>query len=441
MSNCFRMRNELLVAVMASASAGMLQAQSLGAAVDGVCYEGNCTPTPLPIAGSELLELSFTYTLPNGDIYFISGPFSGSSDAIGTTLHENDVYQATYEGNVAGATLPSAADTLTIDLYESYATPTTSANYTSDQIGSFSANVAPNSSAAVCWNVTNCYSPVSPPGSFDMTGIFPNTSVDGAMNFDETYTLFFGAGSPVGSFIVIGETSPIQVDAPTITGIVDAASYTPKIAPGELASIFGTFLTDGSLQGASAIPLPQKLVDATVTVNGLAVPLLYASPSQINFQVPYEAPLGTAQVIVTTQRGSSNSFPMPLQSTAPSVFQYNGTHAVDENSDYSLNQDSNPAAPGSYIITFATGGGAVSNQPADGAAGPAAPPFAELPPNTYSATVNGENAPVLFAGLAPGFVGLLQLNITVPSDLAAGDYPLVITVGGVASPPTQVSIR
>jgi uncharacterized protein (TIGR03437 family) len=213
------------------------------------------------------------------------------------------------------------------------------------------------------------------------------------------------------------------------------------IAPGELASIFGTFLTDGSLQGATTIPLPDKLVDATVTVNGTEVPLLYAAPSQINFQVPYEVPAGTSPaVIVTTKAGSSNSFPMPIQANAPSLFQYNGNEAVVENSDFSLNQSSNGAAPGSYIIAYATGGGAVSNQPADGAAGPSNP-LAQLQTGSATATINGENAPVLFAGLAPYFVGLLQLNITVPSDLAFGTYPLVITVAGVSSKSATVVIK
>ena len=234
-----------------------------------------------------------------------------------------------------------------------------------------------------------------------MLGTLQNTSLNGAMNFNETYTLVFGQGSPVGSFIVIGQTDVIVVDAPTINAIVDAASYTTSIAPGELASIFGIFLTDGAIQGASTIPLPDKLVDATVAVNGTAVPLLYAGPGQINFQVPYEAAVGTSQVVVTTTAGASNSFPMPLQTTAPSLFQYSGNHALVENSDFSLNQTTNGAVPGSFLIAYATGGGAVSDQPADGAAGPGAP-FAELPSDSASATINGENAPILFRGIGAG---------------------------------------
>jgi uncharacterized protein (TIGR03437 family) len=130
-----------------------------------------------------------------------------------------------------------------------------------------------------------------------------------------------------------------------------------------------------------------------------------------------------------------------VQSIAPSLFQYAPNHALVQNSDFSFNQSTNGAVPGSFIIAYATGGGAVSNQPADGAAGPFAPLLAELPSDSASATINGENAPVLFAGLAPGFVGLLQMNITVPSDLAAGTYPLVITVAGAKSTSAMVSIQ
>ena len=58
---------------------------------------------------------------------------------------------------------------------------------------------------------------------------------------------------------------------------------------------------------------------------------------------------------------------------------------------------------------------------------------------TASATIAGQNAPVQFIGLTPGGIALAQANITVPS-LAAGDYPLVITVGGAASNAPLVAV-
>jgi uncharacterized protein (TIGR03437 family) len=121
------------------------------------------------------------------------------------------------------------------------------------------------------------------------------------------------------------------------------------------------------------------------------------------------------------------------------MFQYSPNHAIAENADYSLNQASDGAMPGSYIIVFATGEGPVSNQPADGAGAPSNP-LAEVT-STFSATINGENTPVLFAGMTPGLVGLLQMNITVPSDLAAGAYPLVLTVGTATSVSAIVNVQ
>ncbi len=429
-----------LTALSAACSEPLLQAQSFGVAIDATCEVGACTPAPLPIDTSAEVPLSFTYTLPNGDIYYISnGVFGGDSDTTGTILHVNILYQVTYEGNVTGATIASASDTLTMDFYESYATPTTTTNYTDDLIGGFSPNIGANSSVSVCWNLVNCFPAVFPYAPFDSTSTFPNTSVNGAMNFDETYTLTFGLGSPVGSYIVIGQSNAIAQSAPVIDGIADSASFTTLIAPGELASIFGSYLTDGAVEDAASLPLPDKLEDATVTVNGVVVPLLYVSPAQINFQVPFEAPVGSAEVVVKTNAGSSNTFTMPLQVTAPSMFQYNPNHAIAENADYSLNQASDGAMPGSYIIVFATGQGPVSNQPADGAGAPSNP-LAEVT-STFSATINGENAPVLFAGMTPGLVGLLQMNITVPSDLAPGAYPLVLTVGTATSKSAIVNVQ
>src|SRR5271157_1950595 len=95
----------------------------------------------------------------------------------------------------------------------------------------------------------------------------------------------------------------VIADAQTVINLVtDAASYAPRVSPGELASIFGSNLAD-SAQQASGFPLPRSMSGATVYVNQAAVPLLYVSNTQINFQVPSNLASGTAHMYVTRDGG------------------------------------------------------------------------------------------------------------------------------------------
>jgi adhesin/invasin len=109
-----------------------------------------------------------------------------------------------------------------------------------------------------------------------------------------------------------------------------------------------------------------------------------------------------------------------------------------QNSDFTLNDSSNPAKAGSTIIAYLSGSGPVDHPVADGAATPLDPLVSAT--SQSSATIGSSPAQVAFAGLAPGFVGLVQVNIVVPSDLATGDYPLAITIGNETSNPAMVSV-
>jgi uncharacterized protein (TIGR03437 family) len=129
-----------------------------------------------------------------------------------------------------------------------------------------------------------------------------------------------------------------------------------------------------------------------------------------------------------------------VAAAAPAIFVDSGNHAIAQNQDLSLNTSQAPAKPGTLITAYLTGQGLVNPSVATGAAAPAGPlAWASLP---YSATVGGEAAKVHFLGLTPGLVGLLQANIEVPplAGRSSGDYPLVVTVGGVASKPAALSV-
>jgi uncharacterized protein (TIGR03437 family) len=226
--------------------------------------------------------------------------------------------------------------------------------------------------------------------------------------------------------------------AQTVINLVtDAASYAPRVAPGALASIFGTNLAD-STQSATSVPLPHSMAGATVYVNSAAVPLLYVSETQINFQVPSSIAAGTASLYVSRDGGTSGTYQFTVVTSAPGIFQDTSNHAVAQNLvDYSTNSTSNPVASGAILVVYLSGQGAVNNPVADGSATPASPVATATA--TATATIGGMSATVDFLGLTAGFTGLAQANILVPS-LGTGDYPLVLTVGGYLSSSALVSV-
>ena len=222
---------------------------------------------------------------------------------------------------------------------------------------------------------------------------------------------------------------------PAADGVTNAASFQPAISPGALASIFGSNFGSTTAQGDIGLltnALPKSIASVGVTVNGVAAPLIYVSPGQINFQVPWSTATGTASVAVTVNGGASNAVQVPVQSAAPGLFiTPGGTAAIVQNADFSTNGAGNPAAAGSTIVAYLTGSGPVGPQAADGVPTPASP-FTKIVP-IVSARIGDSDATVAFAGLAPAFVGLVQCNIEVPAGLAAGVYPLTVTIDGQTS--------
>ncbi len=221
-------------------------------------------------------------------------------------------------------------------------------------------------------------------------------------------------------------------------GVVDAASFMAPVVPGSLISIFGANLATGA-QPATVIPLPFKLGSVSVSFNGIAAPLLYVSPQQINAQLPWEVPVA-GPVTVTVTNGAFSSAPQSVQvgAFAPRLFAVS-SYAVAINPDGSLAAptgaipgfSSHPATPGDTLLLLASGLGPVNppgitaNNSLDGLRYATAAP---------TVTIGGVSMPVIFAGLSPQFVGVYQINVTVPStELPASAAPLQIQAGGVTS--------
>jgi uncharacterized protein (TIGR03437 family) len=218
-------------------------------------------------------------------------------------------------------------------------------------------------------------------------------------------------------------------------GVVNDANYTAPVVPGSIAAVFGDFfLTAGSSN--TTLPLATNLQNLSFQFGDTAAPLYYVSGTQVNLQVPWELAGQTSATLTATLNGAAGAGQtVTVAPFAPAIFTMNsqgtGAGAILDSS-YRLVDSSNPATAGTTaILIYCTGLGAVSaNQPATGA--PASLNANALAPTSTTPTVSigGLPATVSFSGLAPGYVGLYQVNALVPAGVAANSaVPLTISIG------------
>jgi uncharacterized protein (TIGR03437 family) len=218
-----------------------------------------------------------------------------------------------------------------------------------------------------------------------------------------------------------------------VGGVVNAASFTngQAVAPGSLVAIFGANLST-STASATTFPLPTSLGNTSITLNGIPMPLLYVSATQVNAQVPFEISTGTMNIVATSNNLTSKPATVEISSTGPGIFLLGETHAAATNHvDGAVNSSLNPVKAGSYVTVYFTGQGAFDNPNVTGEAAPMSPLSWTVAETT--ASVGGINTFVSFSGATPTLAGLSQVNLVVPAGLAPGEYPVSITVGGVTS--------
>jgi uncharacterized protein (TIGR03437 family) len=216
-------------------------------------------------------------------------------------------------------------------------------------------------------------------------------------------------------------------------GIVSNADFASAPAIGLLVSIFGTGLADGSAQFTN-VPLPQQLGSTSVVLSGTVLPLLYVSNTQVNVAIPYNVPINTSQQLVIL-RGNAVSVPVSLAvfASEPSILSASGTGSgqglIFNAVTGAEANTSTPATAGDYLVIYALGLGAVTPALAVEDGAPASTYEYAVGPATV--TIGGVPATVLFAGLTPGFVGLYQVNVTVPGGVAPGNQvPVTVSVAG-----------
>jgi len=225
--------------------------------------------------------------------------------------------------------------------------------------------------------------------------------------------------------------------------IVNAASFEVgrPLAPGCWATAFADFGSVGVVETvADSVPFPTTLGGVQVLINGVASPMNYAGPAQLNFLLPGATAVGRATVQVTVSGMVTYEGSLQIWDVSPGLLSINPGDALKPgavlNSDFTLNSEANPAQPGEVIQIYGVGAD-FAELPADGAPAPTDRLISTFTPTR--AYISVAEATVQFSGLAPGLVNAWQLNLIVPSEsYISGAVPVFAEVGGLTTNPISV---
>jgi uncharacterized protein (TIGR03437 family) len=233
------------------------------------------------------------------------------------------------------------------------------------------------------------------------------------------------------------------VHQPVIGAVLNGASFGGNaLSPAETVSLFGLSLGPATAvlgQFDSSGTLTNSLAGVSVLFGGQPAPLFYAADGQINAQVPLSTMSDLYLDVRVIYSGlASDALTQSVHAVSPGIFGATGSSgrvASVVNANGTINSASNPAVRGTYVSLYATGGGLTSPQVADGVPAPGIASL--LLPATVS--VNNVMAQVYYAGTAPTFVGLVQVNFLVPdaTGVVSGYNPVVLTVGGASNSDTS----
>lgn len=246
-----------------------------------------------------------------------------------------------------------------------------------------------------------------------VSGIFTDLASPGRQNT-------VAASGPVSLSIArnsgVWTLLPLQL-AVSQSGIVNAASFTADVAPGGLAAIFGSGFP----------PDPSRL---QIRVGGVPATILAATPFQTNFVIPPGLPAGQQPIDVTGPGGTA-SLTLNVTAIAPELFTLGQQQAAALNQNGTVNSPQNPARRGETVVLFATGLGVTVAQDQY-----------QVAQEPVSVSLNGRVLRPAFAGLTPGFIGLYQVNVAIPADLAPGlGVPVVLSQAGQQGVPANLSVQ
>ena len=303
----------------------------------------------------------------------------------------------------------------------------------------------PVTNGAVVATFTDGDPPVALPLVSAASGLYASTwtpsHTAAAVTIDTTATV---AGFATASAALAGE---VETNAqPSLNAYAVLNVFNPQVgdalAPGTVVAMYGADLAATATQPPN-IPLPTDVNGTQVFIGGIATPIYYVSPGQINTQIPFELdPSLQYQVVISANGALTTPQTILLEPANPGVdSNADSTILAQHLADGSLVSPASPARPKEYIIAYAAGMGATTVNVATGAGAPANP-LAYTSPLPV-ATWDGVAIPLEYAGLVAGEVGLYQMNIQIPAGTPNGNHTLVIsqTGGAVSSNSTLVPVH
>ncbi len=210
--------------------------------------------------------------------------------------------------------------------------------------------------------------------------------------------------------------------APEVVAALNPATFEEGLIPGSLADIYTYGVrAEAGVRGPDGV---------AVTVNGIAA--LAIATANVNgqefvrVQVPFEVSGASGSIVVTKDGRTGAAVAFPLRALQPGVFAELGVALAVHHATNTLVTDASPASAGEIVYFYANGLGAVAD----------ARTLREV-----RVTVDGVECEVFYAGLAPGFPGVYQINVRLPAGVASGHRDLRVTVDGVASPVVKIAVR
>ena len=408
-------------------------------------------------SGSAAVSFTVASTTTSGGSWLSTSVTSGATplNPLTVTVNSNSLASGTYNGNIAispaGGNPVNIPVILTVGAATAVsATPTTlTFNYSVGSSAPASQPIAVSGSGAAFtaaassngnWLVVSPASGTAP----GTVNVSVNPSGLAANTYIGTVTVAAASGASGSTTVTV--TLNVTTPLPTVTKVTNAASYAiGSLSPGEIITLFANDpthpigpATPAGLTLDSTGKVSTTIGGVQVTVNGYNCPMIYASASQVSAVVPYEIKqFVSATVLVKFLGQSSNGVVMNVATTVPGVFTLNasgtGPGAI-LNSNASTNSPANPATRGDTVVVYLTGEGETSPSGVTGKVTTVASPPQPLTPGPLlqpTVTIGGQPANWSFAGEAPGLVsGVLQLNVVVPTNIAAGDQPIVVSFGG-----------